>query len=72
MYQTMPRKLKQNVDTRWHSMHDMMRSYLGQHRQAVAAIDMSGNHKVSIIDKEFDTMRKATRSWSLSSSTSKQ
>ena len=59
--QTVPRKLKQDVDTRWHSTHDMLQSCVGQHRQEFAAISMSGNRNVSIMDKEFDTLGEATR-----------
>ena len=60
--QTVARKLKQDVDTRWNSRYDTLQS------RETTAIGMSENPNVSIIEKEFDTLQEATRPWSPSTS----
>ena len=57
--QTVPGKLKQDVDTRWNSTFDMLQSYVNQHQQVDTALCLTGNPDMCITAEELHTLQEA-------------
>ena len=57
--QTEYKKLKQDVETRWNSTYEMLKSYIFQHDQVTTALCLTGKPELCITPEEVAALREA-------------
>ncbi|XP_005093008.1 zinc finger BED domain-containing protein 4-like [Aplysia californica] len=56
---TTPKKLKQDVETRWNSTFEMLKSYLEQHEQVTTALCLNGKQDMCLSPIKLPVLQKA-------------